>query len=418
MSTTVPVPSPATAAFTGERFLPSCSGEIAYEHWHRYAFARRFAIRKRVLDAACGEGYGTALLGVVAQSALGIDFDMATISHASATYGRGTRVRFIATSCTGLPLPSAAFDLVVSFETIEHLSAEEQPDMLSEFARVLAPDGLLIISSPNKRLYSDARDYANPFHLQELYRDDLARLLGRRFPAQRWYHQRMACWSGIWPEPGPAEGDEPSPVVPGLEAWVGDAANIMPYPGPEAMYFVVVAARNAGALPVESTNVSLFTDVDDSELKRADANAREVLRLDALLRTSDEAVARHTHHIHHLEQIVAERERVIVERDAALARDAAQLQALAAQVGERDATLGERDRQLAATNAAQEERDAELAHRAETIAGLGKRSVALEAEKQRLQVELAAEQPRIAYLDSFRGWIAWPWRHLRQWFGG
>ena len=166
------------------------------------------------------------------------------------------------------------------------------------------------------------------------------------------------------------------------------------------------------------TNVSLFTDVDDSELKRADANAREVLRLDALLRESDAAVARHTHHIHHLEQIVAERERLIVERDAALARDAAQLRALEAQVGERDATLGERDRQLAAANAAQEERDAELAHRAETIAGLGKRSAALEAEKERLQVELAAEQPRIAYLDSFRGWIAWPWRHLRQWLGG
>jgi SAM-dependent methyltransferase len=418
MSTTVPVPSPAAEAFTGERFLPSCSGEIAYEHWHRYAFARRFATGKRVLDAACGEGYGTALLGAVAESAVGIDFDMATITHARATYGKGTRVRFVPTSCTGLPMPSASFDLIVSFETIEHLSAEEQPDMLSEFARVLAPDGLLIISSPNKHLYSDARDYVNPFHLQELYRDDLARLLGRRFPAQRWYHQRLAFWSGIWPEPVPAEGDEPSPVVPGLEAWVGDAANILPYPGPEAMYFVVIAARDAQALPFESTNVSLFTDVDDSERKRAHANASEALRLDALLRESDAAVARHTHHIHHLEQLVGERDRLIAERDAALANDAAQLRALEAQVGERDATLGERDRQLAAANAAQEERDAELAHRAETIAGLGKRSAALEAEKERLQTELALDHPRIAYLNSFRGWITWPWRHLQQWLGG
>jgi hypothetical protein len=49
--------------FTGERFLPDCRGEIAHEHWHRYAFVRRFAVGRRILDAACGEGYGTALLG-------------------------------------------------------------------------------------------------------------------------------------------------------------------------------------------------------------------------------------------------------------------------------------------------------------------------------------------------------------------
>ena len=68
MSTIVPVPATSAGEFTGERFLPSCSGEIAYEHWHRYAFARRFVQGKRVLDAACGEGYGTALLGAFAKS--------------------------------------------------------------------------------------------------------------------------------------------------------------------------------------------------------------------------------------------------------------------------------------------------------------------------------------------------------------
>ena len=51
--------------FTGERFLPDCSGEIAYEHWHGYAFARRFAVGRRGLDAVCGEGYGTALLETI-----------------------------------------------------------------------------------------------------------------------------------------------------------------------------------------------------------------------------------------------------------------------------------------------------------------------------------------------------------------
>ena len=161
--------------FTGERFLPGCAGEIAYEHWHRYAFARRFAAGKRVLDAACGEGYGTALLGKVASDVVGIDIDGPTIAHASARYGDRARVRFIEGSCTELPLPDTSIDVVVSFETIEHLREADQPRMLAEFARVLVAGGLVVISSPNKRYYSDERNYVNEFHLHELYRDGFAR---------------------------------------------------------------------------------------------------------------------------------------------------------------------------------------------------------------------------------------------------
>src|SRR5437762_9292288 len=107
--------------FTGERFLPGCTGEIAYEHWHRYAFARRFVTGKRVLDAACGEGYGTALLSTVASAIVGVDIDAETVAHASACYGGGARVRFVEGSCTDLPLSDASIDVVVSFETVEHL---------------------------------------------------------------------------------------------------------------------------------------------------------------------------------------------------------------------------------------------------------------------------------------------------------
>src|SRR5438132_464922 len=221
----------ADLAFTGERFLPTCAGEIAYEHWHRYAFARQFAAGKRVLDAACGEGYGTAWLGQVATSVVGLDLDAATIAHATARYAKGERIRFIEGSCAALPLPGSAFDVVVSYETIEHLNAPDQPRMLAEFARVLGPDGVLVISSPNKRLYSDARQYVNEFHLHELYRDGLAALLTSSFPAQSWYHQRVAPWSEIWPE-HPMDG---------AEAWLGDAGGITPYKAPEGMYFVVIA---------------------------------------------------------------------------------------------------------------------------------------------------------------------------------
>jgi SAM-dependent methyltransferase len=416
-------PSVATA-FTGERFVPSCSGEIAYEHWHRYAFARRFAAGKRVLDAACGEGYGTALLGAVAASVVGIDIDIATIDHARATYGEGNRVRFIAASCSGLPLPSASFDVVVSFETIEHLQAAEQPDMLSEFARVLAPDGVLVISSPNRSLYSDARDYVNPFHRQELYRDDLARLLGARFPAQRWYHQRLAFWSGIWAErdeeqaaraaDGANPGTETGSPAALAETWVGDSERIAPYSVPEGMYFVVVAARNAAALPAAGAGLSLFADAGDSELKRCEANAREVLRLDALLKENDAALTRQAGHVKHLEALVAERERLVVERDAAVTRHTAHIHHLEGLVAERERIVVERDRQIAESNAAREGREAKIAALEKQVISLEVGRTRLESERTRLQTALAAQERVIAYLSSFRGWIGWPGRRLRQ----
>lgn len=394
--------------FTGERFLPGCSGEIAYEHWHRYAFARRFAAGRRVLDAACGEGYGTALLATVASGVVGVDVDIATIEHARATYGESQRLRFLAASCTGLPLPSGSIDVIVSFETIEHISAAEQREMLSEFSRVLKPEGVLVLSSPNRRVYSESRNYVNEFHVQELDRDELARLLTPAFPAQRWLRQRLICWSGIWSEA--AGGD--SSGTSRAEAWVGDTSQIAPYPTPEAMYFIVVAARNADSLPAVDVQLSLFTDAEESVLNRAEATAAEVLRLDGLLKDRDASLDRQMEHVHHLEGLVAERERIIGERDRELvevnkAREY------------RERIIAERDGQLVEVQAVRErlvaEANRELALRAEALALQGKKLAALETERQRQDAAIAAQERAIAYLQSFRGWLGWPSRRLRQW---
>jgi ubiquinone/menaquinone biosynthesis C-methylase UbiE len=366
----------AEILFTGERFLPACTGEIAYEHWHRYAFARRFAAGKRVLDAACGEGYGSALLGAVATSVVGVDIDASAIAHASERYGEGDRVRFVTGSCSALPLPDASVDAVVSFETIEHLDAADQPKMLAEFARVLKSDGLLVISSPNKRLYSDARGYVNEFHRHELYRDGLAALLAESFPAQSWYHQRVTPWSAIWPE-HPAGG---------AEAWLGDASGVASYKATEGMYFVVVAARSDKAvIPVAPG--SLFADADDTELKRNEFNAREVLRLDALLKEHIATLDRQAGQIQHLEAMVAERERVI----------------------------GDMDRSLQKLNAAREERDRQLAELAQTNAGFESRFAALDAEQNRLHAALRTAEVTVAYRQSARWWVKLPWFRVKLW---
>jgi ubiquinone/menaquinone biosynthesis C-methylase UbiE len=365
----------ADLTFTGERFLPACTGEIAYEHWHRYAFARRFVAGKRVLDAACGEGYGTALLGATASTIVGVDIDGPTVAHASARYGDGARVSFVEGSCSELPLPDASIDVVVSFETIEHLHDHDQPRMLAEFARVLVPGGMVVISSPNKRLYSDERSYVNEFHLHELYRDDLARLLEPEFSAQRWYHQRIATWSGIWAESAGA-GD----VATEAEAWVGDADGVVPYASGDGMYFVVVAARASTALPRDPLRVSLLADAEDSEGRRAAANAGEVLRLDALLKASNEAHDRQTAHILHLETLLGERDRLITARDRQLVAAAGQLAVEKDHVARRDHD-----------------------------------NAALRAEIARLLNVVVARDRTVSDRQSFRWWLELPWLRFKLW---
>src|SRR3569833_523537 len=96
-------PAAAGLEFTGERFVPGTRGEIAHEHWHRYAFARRFVAGRRALDVACGEGYGSALLAQTAADVVGVDIDAAAVAHAAVCYG-APNVRFMAGSAAALPI--------------------------------------------------------------------------------------------------------------------------------------------------------------------------------------------------------------------------------------------------------------------------------------------------------------------------
>ncbi len=413
---------PADLDFTGERFLPGVPGEIAYEHWHRYAFALRHVRGKRVLDAACGEGYGAALLASVAASVTGVDLDAATVAHATRVYAGRAKLRFETGSVAALPLADASVDVVVSFETIEHLPAADQPTMLREFARVLAPEGVLIISSPNKLRYSDARNYVNPFHVHELYRDDLARSLAAHFPHLRWYHQTSVLASAIWGEAQAAPGD--------AEAWAGDGRSVTPMPTPDGIYYVVVAAKTAAGLPGAAPALSLFADRDETELKRAEHNAVEALRLDALLTERTEALDASGAHVKHLEGLIAVRDGLVVARDGDLQRANAHVKHLEELIAERDRLVIARDGELVAVNAARAEHEGALiAARADldaARAGIAavttelraatKASAGLEAEMRRIDAALSAQERIIAYRQSFRWWLALPWLRLALWW--
>jgi SAM-dependent methyltransferase len=351
-----PLASPefAPLEFTGERFVPWLSGEIAYEHWHRYAFARRFVAGRTVLDAACGEGYGTALLARGAAQVIGLDLDPAAVVHARGAYAGQPRLTFECGSVAAIPLPDASIDVIVSFETVEHLPAADQPQMIAEFARVLTPGGLLLISSPNRKVYSDDTGYSNPFHLHELYREEFAALLSAAFPHQRWFRQARLVGSSIWEET--QDGT--------VEALTGDGRDAEPMPVPEGMYFITVAARAAEALPQEAPALSVYVDRDDSERKLAVRNAIDVARLDALARERDETIRRQMEHVRHLEELVGYRDRIVHERDAQL---------------------------MEARQGASARAD----------------------ELRQLEAAMAAQQRLLAYRNSLTGWLRWPPMRIR-----
>jgi SAM-dependent methyltransferase len=355
--------------FTGERYVPGTRGEIAHEHWHRYAFARDLVARRRVLDVACGEGYGAALLAQVATDVAGVDIDASTLDHARSRYARIANLSFLHGSAARLPIADASIDAVVSFETIEHLPQADQAPMLDEFARVLAAGGFVVLSSPNRPEYSEGRGYVNPFHVHELDREELHTLVSARFPAQRWYRQRRYIGSALWSEQA---GD-------GSRMLEGDAASVREARAPEAMYFVVVAARRAAELPAALPRLSLFTDADDAEWARIDHEAREVLRLDELLKTRDDELEQQGVQFHELEALARERLRLLDECKANASRLAAQREALDA----------ERTR---------------LSREIETLDG----------ERMRLSREIEAQERIIAYRGSLRWWALLPLLRMRR----
>jgi SAM-dependent methyltransferase len=166
--------------FTGERVVPGQVEEDLWgEHMARYAFAARFATAARVLDLGCGTGYGTAELGRRASEAVGVDVAPEAIAYASANY---RAAKFIASPATDTPFSDQSFDLVTSFELIEHL-----PDwrpLVAEAKRVLHPTGMFVVSTPNKLYYAESRGESgpNPFHEHEFEYAEFRDALLEYFP--------------------------------------------------------------------------------------------------------------------------------------------------------------------------------------------------------------------------------------------
>ncbi len=151
--------------FTGERIIPgSVNDDLLNEHLCRYRFAQLLVENKVVLDVGSGVGYGSKILAEKAGSVLALDISEEAVRYAEERYA-GENIEQVVGDCHELPLAGDSMDVVVSFELIEHLQGQRAH--LLEVSRVLKPDGMTVISTPNRVFYSQESNQANPFHTHE-----------------------------------------------------------------------------------------------------------------------------------------------------------------------------------------------------------------------------------------------------------
>lgn len=173
MDTATPGPLP----LTGERTVPGIAAENYWFRRHQaaYEFARPYASERDVLEVGCGEGYGTALLAVESARVIGVDYDALTIAHAARTYPQAV---FVRANLAALPVPDTSIDLLATLQVIEHVW--NHPEFLRECRRALRPDGLLLVTTPNRLTFSPGlAEPVNPFHTKEFSATELADLLAR-----------------------------------------------------------------------------------------------------------------------------------------------------------------------------------------------------------------------------------------------
>lgn len=241
--------------FSGERFLPSLSGEIRHEHFHRYVWCRALVKGKQVLDIACGEGYGSAILAQEASSVIGVDIAQEAVEHARQAYAGIAHLEFKQGDAAAIPLPDSSVDVVVSFETIEHHA--KHSEMIDEVRRVLRPEGVFIISSPNRIVYSEKAGYHNEFHVKELDFAEFDSLLQSRFSQVRYYGHRLAVGSAL-------AAIQPAVPERAMDAFTDTGAEVVARSPQliDPVYYVAIAAGEEVELPKLNSSV-LFSEAED-----------------------------------------------------------------------------------------------------------------------------------------------------------
>ena len=346
--------APRLIEWTGERCVPWAPDvQVVYEHFHRYLWAANVVAGRRVLDLGSGEGFGAAILAGSAEHVVGVDIDERTVEHSRLNYASANLEFQVCSALDLSAYESGSFGAVVAFEIIEHVRDQEQ--VLAEITRLLSEDGILVMSTPDRRIYSEVSGQRNPFHERELGLEEFLELLGSRFAHTTVWGQRTIAGShmhrldSVPPESGAKKvrgGDGTSDFF--IER-AGEEWRVAS--DPAALYCVAVASN--AALP--AVDVSSTLADCDLELVRVKEHDTVVVgnERDAAILRNDEFVRERTDLSNALEREGARHERLAREFEARL-------------LGE----LGQRDRAIAQRQENIVHMRAELAARAEAIASV------------------------------------------------
>lgn len=171
------------------RIIPEAvSPKFFAEHLKAYEFIKDSAKGKKVLEVGCGDGYGAAYLARVASEVTAVDYDQGVVAAALAKYGRAN-LKFLPMDAGALRFEDNSFDIVCSFQVIEHIPEAAIGRYLSEINRVLRPQGAFYLSTLNlEQAVKSPKTYEkNPAHCKEFVLAELKGLLLSEFASVEIY---------------------------------------------------------------------------------------------------------------------------------------------------------------------------------------------------------------------------------------
>lgn len=177
---------------------------LLMSHLCAYQLAGKLGKGGRLLEVGCGSGYGAYYLSHLASEVTAIDLDSAAITQAQRIFVR-PNLRYVQQDGVRLPFAEGQFDCVGTFQVIEHIPQPDLPCFVGELSRVLAPEGVCVVSTLNLEHNQKNDRYEKPgFHEKEFTAPELRSLLKQTFPSVTLYglypgwrnrfYRRMKRW--------------------------------------------------------------------------------------------------------------------------------------------------------------------------------------------------------------------------------